>query len=454
MIAGVVEGFYGRPWNARQRHQLFGWMKEGGLNTYLYAPKDDRKHRSRWREEYDTGQEAELGALLRDCQRHQIDFVYAIAPGLDIRFTSDSDRTALESKLVQIARLGVRRFALLFDDIPAVLHPEDQARFPSHAHAQSETANRLREALQRICSDSSLWFCPTEYCGRMAGNRPADSPYLRVLGERLHPEIAIFWTGREIIAETLGGPEIEELAQVLRRKPLIWDNLWANDYDVRRVHLGPFTGRDASLAHRCSGIVINPNCEFEANFMPIMTFARWCANPSSYQPDEAFTEAATAWTRLFNAGTRHEISAEDVSWLAEHFYLPYQPGPAGRELWQSIEQALHAPSPVNPATRSKLERTLQRLTEIQQKLGELENRDLLLALYRPVWDLKECLLFLTQYLAWRDADGQSTFTSADHAPELLRGGLIAALQSCLNRGPDGSVAVNPARFFPGTAGTA
>ena len=30
---------------AGQRRELFGWMRSWGLNTYLYAPKDDLKHR-------------------------------------------------------------------------------------------------------------------------------------------------------------------------------------------------------------------------------------------------------------------------------------------------------------------------------------------------------------------------------------------------------------------------
>ncbi|MHB1307409.1 MAG: beta-N-acetylglucosaminidase domain-containing protein, partial [Limisphaerales bacterium] len=45
-LSGVVEGFYGRPWNPSQRRQLFEWLRIAGLNAYLYAPKDDIKHRA------------------------------------------------------------------------------------------------------------------------------------------------------------------------------------------------------------------------------------------------------------------------------------------------------------------------------------------------------------------------------------------------------------------------
>lgn len=42
-ICGVVEGFYGRPWTTGQRKELFGKLNRWGLDSYVYAPKDDYK---------------------------------------------------------------------------------------------------------------------------------------------------------------------------------------------------------------------------------------------------------------------------------------------------------------------------------------------------------------------------------------------------------------------------
>src|SRR6266487_3570323 len=116
-ICGVVEGFYGCPWSKAQRRQLFSWMQSWGLNTYLYAPKDDLKHRAFWRELYDEPQARELAALIRDCQRHDLNFIYALAPGLDVDYASEKDAAALQQKAAQLLDLGCRQFALLFDDI-------------------------------------------------------------------------------------------------------------------------------------------------------------------------------------------------------------------------------------------------------------------------------------------------------------------------------------------------
>ncbi|KPI99597.1 Bifunctional protein NCOAT [Papilio xuthus] len=46
------------------------------------------------------------------------------------------------------------------------------------------------------------------------------------------------WTGPKVISKTLTTECIEEITQVLRRPPVIWDNLHANDYDQKRIFLG------------------------------------------------------------------------------------------------------------------------------------------------------------------------------------------------------------------------
>lgn len=60
-ICGVIEGFYGRPWTTEQRKDLFRKLKSMGMGSspsYMYAPKDDYKHRAFWRELY-TVEEAD-----------------------------------------------------------------------------------------------------------------------------------------------------------------------------------------------------------------------------------------------------------------------------------------------------------------------------------------------------------------------------------------------------------
>lgn len=103
----------------------------------------------------------------------------------------------------------------------------------------------------------------------------ASSEYLNTLGSKLAQEIDIMWTGPKVISRLLTVESIEEITEVLRRPPVIWDNLHANDYDQKRVFLGPYAGRSPDLIPKLRGVLTNPNCEYGANFIAIHTLAQW-----------------------------------------------------------------------------------------------------------------------------------------------------------------------------------
>lgn len=62
-ICGVIEGFYGRPWTTEQRKDLFRKLKKLGMDSYMYAPKDDYKHRAYWRELYTVEEADHLSSI-------------------------------------------------------------------------------------------------------------------------------------------------------------------------------------------------------------------------------------------------------------------------------------------------------------------------------------------------------------------------------------------------------
>jgi hypothetical protein len=53
---------------------------------------------------------------------------------------------------------------------------------------------------------------------------------------------------------------------------MIWDNLHANDYDPKRIFMGPFVGRPVAIKNETSGLLLNPNCKYEANYIPVSPF--------------------------------------------------------------------------------------------------------------------------------------------------------------------------------------
>ncbi|KAM7377501.1 hypothetical protein PAMA_014012 [Pampus argenteus] len=258
-LCGVVEGFYGRPWSMDQRKVLFQWMQGWGLNTYLYGPKDDLKHRLLWREVYSPEEED----------------------------------------------LGCQAFAILFDDIDHSMCQADSEAFSSFAHAQVTVTNEM----YRFLGEPPVFlFCPTEYCGSLCSPSVSKSPYLQTVGEDLLPDITVIWTGSKVISRKLSVDCLAEVESVLQRPPLIWDNLHANDYDSRRLFLGPFKGREPQLKRHLRGLLLNPNCEFEANYIPLHTLGSWNRavkeerkdEECEYCPDGALSAALHDWMEELN----------------------------------------------------------------------------------------------------------------------------------------------------------
>ena len=97
---GVIEGFYNRPWTLDQRLDLFHKLSKYGLNSYLYAPKDDSKHRAQWRVKYTETECQELQQLINACKQSGVIFFYGISPGLDIRY-SDPAETKVSKLFLQ-----------------------------------------------------------------------------------------------------------------------------------------------------------------------------------------------------------------------------------------------------------------------------------------------------------------------------------------------------------------
>ncbi|MEE6486093.1 hypothetical protein FKM82_014501 [Ascaphus truei] len=311
-LCGVVEGFYGRPWTMEQRKELFRRLQKWGLNTYLYAPKDDYKHRMFWREMYSVEEADQLMTLISAAQEFGIEFIYAISPGLDITFSNQKEVATLKRKLDQVSQFGCRSFALLFDDIDHNMCPADKEVFSSFAHAQVSITN---EIYQYLGEPETFLFCPTEYCGTFCFPNAAQSPYLRTVGEKLLPGIEVLWTGPKVVSKDIPVESIEEVSKIIKRAPLIWDNIHANDYDQKRLFLGPYKGRSTELIPRLQGVLTNPNCEFESNYIAIHTLATWYkSNMNGVRKDVVMTDSEESTVsiqiKLENEGSDEDLETD------------------------------------------------------------------------------------------------------------------------------------------------
>ena len=424
-LSGVIEGFYGPPWSAAERTQLLEWMRAWGLNTYVYAPKDDLKHRALWREPYTTAEAETLGQLIRAARERGVRFIYALSPGLDLRYSDAADLARLRAKFAQLLSLGCEHFALLFDDIP------DRCDIGALAAAQCEVTNGVFVWLREQRGTAQLAFCPTPYCGRMAGRELGGPGYLETVGRELAPEIDVFWTGPEIISREITVAHVRELKTILRRPPLIWDNLHANDYDGRRFFCGPYAGRAPELRGEVRGLLVNPNCEFPLNFVPLRTLAAFTQS-QQFDARAAYVAALCEWWPGF-ATIGAPLAWEDFVVFCDCYYLPHEDGAEAEALFQRVRAALSA-KPA-PAVRA----AVARLRDFCARLTELRDRSLFNALSRRVWELREELDLIDRYLASPRGSVASDF----HLPGTYRGGFVPRLQRLLAPQPDGSFAPPP-----------
>lgn len=434
-LTGVIEGFYGPPWSKSERLELLDQLSAWGLNTYMYAPKDDLKHRTLWRQSYTPEQCESLREMIQACAVRGLRFIYALSPGLDMRFSDSSEMELLLCKLNQLESLGCSDFALLFDDIPDVMQEQDRERFGQFASAQCWVTNMAFRDLKSRHPDSRFLFCPTPYCGRMHQRQLGGPNYLETVGQALDIGIDVFWTGPEIISQFITAQDLESVVGWLRRKPLIWDNLHANDYDGRRWYSGPYSGRSPEIRDTVSGILINPNCEFSLNFVPVRTFADYVRCRGDWSPRQAYLDAIEQWWPRFDSPSG-AISLDDLIQLCDCYYLPHEEGPEAERLYQSAANLTGGSQEQWPENVIAFERLAKPLRRTCAEIANLYDRSLFAALGRRTWELREELDLLLACVRCRQQSPTSVLQSDYHLPKTYRGGIVPRLQRLVQQNSD------------------
>jgi hypothetical protein len=275
---GVIEGFYRKPYSFTQRRDLLKFLADIGLNTYVYAPKADIFHRRHYERSYPAIMLKEFGKLCEIARKNGIMFNYALSPG------KSPNIKIIARKMMSLYDSGIHHFSILFDDINV---PMDERT----ARKQADTANRLFETLKNKDPKTALFFCPTQYRGfKQTG-------YISTIGASLNKNIQIFWTGPRIISLRITVKQIERITRILKRPPLIWDNLFANDYIPPGTILRfPYKGRNPGIVDGVAGIMLNPMNEYKESKPLIYTASRFFKDPRHYKPRAAWKEASRIYS--------------------------------------------------------------------------------------------------------------------------------------------------------------
>ncbi len=303
-FAGVVEGFYGPAWSLENTIAILKFMRQRGMNTFVYAPKNDAYLRANWNQPYPPVALTQVSSLVHAAQENHIHFVASISPGLSIVYSSAADREALLKKIGQLQSIGVHTFMLSFDDIPQTLDATDQNVYGNNlAWAQSALANYIVSQEAKAHSDFRLIFTPTIYSG------VADNPYWENLAQHLDPAIDVVWTGPWVLSPTITTAEVAQVRTEIGHPLIIWDNYPVNDYSYVMYHrpqlfMGPLVGRQPGVVAQVRGYLFNPMLQPLASEVALWTEASFLRNPIGYNPERSWLhainavggKAAGAWT--------------------------------------------------------------------------------------------------------------------------------------------------------------
>ena len=279
---GVVEGFYGTPWSHEARLSVIDFMGRNKMNSYVYGPKDDPYHRTPdWRKPYPEKEGRKIAELAQRCKENYINFVWAIHPGGDIKW-DEEDYNHLLNKFEAMYKLGVKGFAIFFDDIKGD---------GTDSHKQAALLNRIvKDFVSKKDDVENLIVCPTDYNQGWAN--PAEDGQLAIYGRELDPSVEVFWTGKTVCGD-IEKAAMDFVDSRINRPALVWWNFPVTDYCRKNLLLGPVYGLDTSLdSSSLCGIETNPMEHAEASKSAIYGVADYGWNPQGYN-------ALDNWTRSF-----------------------------------------------------------------------------------------------------------------------------------------------------------
>ena len=249
--AGVIEGFFGNPWDWDARSSGAAFLRDCGYDFYVYAPKSETFLRRRWREPIPSETLQHLSQLSAQCRRCGIAFGIGLTPFEIYRNYDAGAQASLRAKVLQTNEIGVRILCILFDDMRGDID------------GLAETQGGVISDICNWSTAESYIVCPTYYSHDRRLAREFGSPpkhYLRDLGRIVDPRIDFFWTGEKIISDGYSTPHLADVAADIGRKPFIWDNYIANDSRTRTnfLFIDPAAGTWNLSADHAAGVAINP----------------------------------------------------------------------------------------------------------------------------------------------------------------------------------------------------
>ena len=275
---GFIEGFYGTPWSHENRMSLMEFGGDYKMNSYLYGPKNDPYHAGQWRDPYPADKLAELQELVEKGHETKVQFVWAAHIGGKIDLASEEDFQALCDKFDQMYEIGVRQFALFFDD--SATNNTDLVNF----------VTRLDKEYIKAKGDvAPIIFCPQYY--RKDSGSQSTINYLKQISQ-FPKDVQIMWTGDNVVS-AIKQSTVDWVTQYIDRPVYIWWNYPVNDLGrASYVHMGPSQGLYPGVTN-ISGFTSNPMNQAQASKISLFSVADYTWNTEDYDSQKSWQASFT-----------------------------------------------------------------------------------------------------------------------------------------------------------------
>lgn len=357
---GIIEGFYGIAYSKEDIINFMKWGEKFKMNTFMYGPKGDPYHLSKWKEHYPkslTEEQLKKGMLTENDIReittagnkYGISFTWTIHPmmihGIDLtsgttdgtgwqeaNWTStpnNADLTNMQDGLNAIVDkysymydLGVRQFGLFVDDIDGAMAERcsvQQRRLLEEVQLalQGETGryNGSTDIQKFKDINQKTFYVPTKYATGWVGQNDQNLKELQNLNPKVKDNIVIMYTG-DGVWSSLNNQNNITMTNHIGRKPMLWWNEPCNDDAFNYTYLGPIEQTKPPVDNRLydlTGVMPNPMCESEASKVAVGSVLGLDWNMSAFD-DKSYSHKA------WETSVRSLFPKEDKA-LADAFFL-------------------------------------------------------------------------------------------------------------------------------------
>ena len=403
-LRGIVEGFYGKPWNFDIRVDMLKFCGEYNLNSYIYAPKDDPYHRDKWREPYPDDKIKELKNLVDIALQNNVHFIFAVSPGLDLHYEGEKgeeDFQYMLNKLDSMYNIGIRDFAIFFDDLSGEQSGSNQANF----------LNKLQNSLDKKYKDVyPLITVPTQYTRNWMIDEDGNiRKYTLEFSSILNRNIIVLYTGDNVVCDGITEEHYQAAKDIYNRDLGIWWNYPVNDYyyaDGNRnikLALGPIEKLPKAAP---SSIFYNPMEQPLLSKISIGTGADYALATDTY-------DSVASWNKVI------EKQFGDLA--------PYMKVFATHSQHMEVNSAISGPpdapefyAKAHQAVLDTKDGKVVDFTELNNLINEMENSANILLEKLPSDILNECKLMLEQFKRIANADKVATLSLKNNKlePEL------------------------------------